>query len=554
MDQVIELEVADDITSIQNRIEFALPNLTQRSIQKTGRPGRVKLLLVVPFKNESLHSLVNMKLLARLVRARSVELAIVTSHPTIRDYAKAVGLKAFGSRRSAKWAGWITSQTPATPSSETPTPLRTSPSNQEKFAEWLASLRSVKKRRRKKKYEVVAGDHRSGLIRQILRQVGALLLLFILAVALVSGIIGLLPQATVTLTPIAQPVEAELIVKADPDMDSVNFKELTFPARIDQVELKIFGEIETVKTELAPAGKASGRVVFINRTEEAQTIPISTTVSTSAGEPVEFTLVQSATIPAGVGATSDPIRVVALEAGVRGNVRVAQINRFVNSAYALVARVVNEEPTGGGTLEPVRVVEQADKERLDAYLRQKIQQQGLDQLQAQLGEQEFIPPESVQVITLDIKYREFAGDVSNTFGGEMQAVVRATVIGGYNANRLALAALEAQVPPGYMLDLEGLNFGAGEVLDIQDRVVTFKIFARGQAIPEIDGHQVAEDIAWLPIGEAQSLLSQQYQLATVPGVDLQPEWLVNWLGRLPFSTIRINVVINEAVTLVAGRE
>lgn len=554
MDEVIELEVTDDITSIQNRIEFALPHLTQRSIQKAGRPGRVKLLLVVPYKNEALHSLVNMKLLARLVRARPVEIAIVTSHPTIRDYAKAVGLKVFGSQRSAKWAGWISSQTPMTPASETPASVFRFPPNHQKILAHLGSFRNVKRRKRKKKYEVVSGDHQPGLIQQIIRQVGILVLLFVLAMALVSGIIVLLPQATVTLTPIAQPVEAELVVKADPDMDSVSFKELTFPARIDQVELKVFGEIETVKTELAPARKAAGRVVFINRTEEVQTIPISTTVSTSAGEAVEFISVVSATIPAGIGATSGPTPVVALEAGLRGNVRVGQINRFVNNAYALVARVVNEEPITGGTLEPARVVEQADKERLDAYLRQRIQQQGLDQLQAQLGEQEFIPPESVQVITLDVKYREFAGDVSDTFGGEMQAVVRATVIGGYNANRLALAALEAQVPPDYTLDLKGLNFGAGEVLDIQDRVVTFKIFARGHAIPEIDSHQVAEEIAWLPIGEAQNLLGQHYQLATVPGVDMQPDWLVNWLGRLPFSTIRINVVINEPVTLVAGRE
>jgi hypothetical protein len=137
----------------------------------------------------------------------------------------------------------------------------------------------------------------------------------------------------------------------------------------------------------------------------------------------------------------------------------------------------------------------------------------------------------------------------------MQAVVRATVVGGYNANRLGLAALEAQVPPGFELDLEGLSFGAGQVLDIQERIVSFKIFAQGQAVPQIDDREVAEDIVWLPIGEAQSLLKQQYNLATVPGVDLRPHWLVDWLGRLPFSAIRINVVINDAVTTtVAGRE
>ncbi len=180
-----------------------------------------------------------------------------------------------------------------------------------------------------------------------------------------------------------------------------------------------------------------------------------------------------------------------------------------------------------------------------------VQQEGLKQLEATLGEQEFVSPQSVQVIVLEVQYREFSGDFSDTFGGEIQAVVRATVIGGYNANRLALAGLDAQVPPNYKLDLEGLNFGAGEILDITDGIVTFRIFANGQALPVIDGNQVADDIAWLPVGEAQALLNQQYQLATVPGVELKPDWLVGLLGRLPFVPIRIDVVINDAVSYMA---
>ncbi|MCB0208907.1 MAG: baseplate J/gp47 family protein, partial [Anaerolineae bacterium] len=301
----------------------------------------------------------------------------------------------------------------------------------------------------------------------------------------------------------------------------------------------------------APVGRATGRIVFINRTEDSFFVPISTTVSTSAGTPVEFKTLQTVTVPSGIGATSSPIAVIATEPGPEGNVPPTQINRIVDGSFSLLARVVNEQATGGGSMEPARIVEENDKERLTAFLRQRIQQEGLEQLQASLTEQEFIPPETVQVIILDVKYREFSGDFSDTFGGEMQAVVRATVIGGYNANRLALAALEAQVPPGFELDLEGLQFGAGEVLNIEGQTATFKIFASGQAVPNISDRDVAKDIVGMSIGEAQSLLEQRYPLATVPGVDLQPDWLVSWLGRLPFSSLRIDVVINDAVTFVA---
>ena len=117
---------------------------------------------------------------------------------------------------------------------------------------------------------------------------------------------------------------------------------------------------------------------------------------------------------------------------------------------------------------------------------------------------------------------------------------------------MALAALQAQVPPGYELDLEGLHFGAGEILDVQEGVIIFKIVAEGRAIPIIDPHEVADQIAWLPIGEAQALLDQQYDLATVPAVELKPLWLVELIGRLPYSPLRIGVNIADAVILVAN--
>ncbi len=552
---IIKLENSDDITSIRSRIEFVLPALAQQSVQATGKPKRMRLLVVVPRRNNAFHSLVNMKLLARMVSSRAVEMAIVSSSPTVRDNAREAGVKAFGAVWHAKVTRWIKSPAPLAKPEETLPPVAPSlpsaePQTRKTKTKKKKSKKGSQKRVQKKKYEVVSGGSRLGFTRLLFRQLGVLVLVFVLAFALVLGAVVLLPEATVTITPVTQPVETELIVKADPNVDSVNFQERTFPARVDQIELDLFGEIDTVETELASRGLAGGQVVFINRTDDEQTIPISTTVSTSTGQPVEFLTVQTVTIPAGVGAITST-GVVAAQPGPSGNVSTGQINRFANPSFGRLTRVVNEQPIGGGTLEPAKIVVNDDKPRLDAHLRQMVQQEGLLQLQNSLGEQEFVSPQSVQVIVLDVQYQEFSGDFSDTFGGEMQAVVRATVIGGYNANRLALAALEAQVPPGYELDLEGLNFGAGEILDIQDGVVTFRIFADGQALPVIDGHEVADDIAWLPVGEAQALLSQQYQLATIPGVDLNPDWLVGLLGRLPFAPLRINVIINDAVSLMA---
>lgn len=547
MQQIIKLEDTDDITSIRNRIDFALPPVViptgPNGGQGSGKVEKQRLLLVVPRKNKALQSLVNMKLLARAAKTQAVEIAVVSDDPTVRDFAKEAGVKIFGSLQTAKWTGWVTANTPIAWPDETLPPVMPTP-----VPPPVAEEKKGGKRAKKKKYKVVKGSGRVGIFQQL----GALVLLALLAVGVVVGALVLLPQATVTIIPVAKPLETNLVVKADPTAKSVDFKTLTFPARTAQVELALSGEIETIKTELAPVGNAEGTVTFINRTDKAQLIPISTTLATSAGEPLEFITAITTVIPAGAGATTTPTLVMAVEPGPKGNVGPGKINRFVDPTYNVVARVINEQALAGGSMEPAKVVVQDDKERLEAYLRQKVQQEGLAQLQASLGEQEFISPETVQVIVLDVKYREFAGDFSDTFGGEMQAVVRGTVVGGYNANRLALAALQAQVPPGYQLDTKGLHFGAGEVLDIQEQTVTFRILASGLAVPVIDAHKVADEIAWRPIGEAQDLLNQHYDLATVPGVELQPGWLLEWLGRLPYSPFRIEVEVKEAVTLQAN--
>ncbi len=551
MSQILEIDITDDITAIRSRIELVLPGLIQqaRAAAEPGQTVTPRLLLVVPNKNKALHSLVNMKLLARLLKKRSVELALVSQHPTVRDYAKEAGVRVFGSIRAARRAGWVSQTAEIIPAEKTEPPtLADDDTPAAEPAPTTAPARPRRRKRRQKpRFVLVIGKGEVDILQQLL----ALLLIAVLAAALALAAVMLLPRAVVVVTPQPRPVQAELVVHADPNEKSIDYETASFPARVDQVELNVRGQIETVKTELAPVGRAEGTVVFINRTLQEQVIPISTTVTTSAGEPIEFITTLTATIPAGVGAIT-PTTVIAVEPGPQGNVAAGTVNRIADPRLALVARVINDEPFSGGTMEPARVVEQADKERLRAHLQQLTYQQGLEELQNSLGEQEFIPPETLQVIVLDISFDQFAGDVSDFFSGEMHAVVRGTVIGGYNANRLALAALEQQVPPGYELDIEGLHFAAGEVLDVTEGVVTFMVEARGRAVPVIDPHQAAREIRWLSVGEAQARLSQLYDLADTPAVELQPDWAAQWVGRLPFSPLRIEVVVNPAAVPAAG--
>lgn len=540
MECIVHLEQSDDIVSIRSRINIVLANI--RSTMLSGewsRQRRQRLLLVVPRKNEALHSLVHMKLLARLAASKKTDIGVVSDQPTVRDYASDVGFRAFSSVRGAKRFGWITNAAPIVLPDQTLPPVFNPQAADETAAK-------PKKRTKKKRYKVVTENEQQSYLKQFI----GLILAGGLAVAVVIGAVLLWPSATVTLTPLAQPLSTELIVRGDPDADRVDYQTLTFPARVAQVDLSLAGRIDTIESEYAPTGLARGNVTFINRTGEAQTIPLSTTLSTASGESVDFTTVITAEIPPGIDAVTR-VPVVATRQGPSGNVSAGQITRFANPTYGVSVRVINEFGFGGGTLALSRVVVNDDKDRLRTHLTEEIRKEGLRQLEERLGAQEFISPDTIQVIPLAVTFNEFAGDFSETFSGEIQAVVRGTVVGGYNANRLSLAGLEAQVADGYELATEGLHFGAGEVLQAEDGVVIFRIVASGLAVPDIDPYHVSEQVAWRPIGEAQAFLQQQYPLATVVGVELQPAWLANWLGRLPFSPVRVSVDVRDAVTLLS---
>jgi hypothetical protein len=161
MEQILKLENTDDIASIRGRVNLAFPPRPVEAEAETARqPSR--LLLLVPGKNKTLHSLVNMKLLARLARTKAIELAIVSGHPLVRDYAKEVGVKAYASLNGAKRAGWVAREAPVTPVEQTVPPTVSPPADQ-------AAAEKVKP----KKYRVIQGQGRIGC----LQQVGALSLL-----------------------------------------------------------------------------------------------------------------------------------------------------------------------------------------------------------------------------------------------------------------------------------------------------------------------------------------------------------------------------------------
>jgi hypothetical protein len=525
MEQIIYLEPDDDIPVIRDRLEWAQAQ---------------RVLLVVPPKNHELRSLVNLKLLGRHARNESLKVALVTQDPRVIELSREADLVTFGSVEAAQRSRWLSddgaeagilTQTYQRPTVETEAEAETEPETSLDLPE-----RPVKDARRPRHLPYFRPRSEGGIPREILA-LSFLVLALLVAVSIAAVVVFIYPEGRIRLSPATADISAELVVRANPEAERIDYTALDIPARLVQVELSNVGRIPPTETENMPADRAVGTVSFVNRTNQEITIPVSTTLSTSSGATVHFMTVQTATVPAAFNAITQT-EVIAVDPGPIGNVAAGQINRIPDPVLGRQVTAINEAATEGGSMAPAGVVTRADKDRLQAIVLQQVQQEGYSQLMAGLADQEFIPPESLIVIPLDFFYTpNLEGEVTDLLTMEMRAVVRGTAIGGQNANQLALAALQSQVPPDYTLDPRSLEFVAGEVVGVQDRAVSFQMRAGGKAVAEIDDRQVAKDVRGLAIEEASVMLRERHPLAGDAEIVVEPDWL----GRLPWFPFRIAV-------------
>ena len=527
MEQIIYLEADDDIPIIRDRLEWSQAN---------------HVLLVVPHQNRVLRSLVNLKLLDRHARNQSLKVALVTQDPKIIELSREANLVTFGSVEGAQRSRWLSGdgqQAPPLP------PRRVAKTVVEEVEEDkeasldlpVRPLKDVPRPRRLPRFR----PRSDRPIALPIIALGFLVLLLMVAGIMAAAVVLIYPEGRIQLSPATQTITADLVVRANPQVERIDYTALDIPARLVQVEIRDVGRIPPATTQDMPADKSQGSVAFVNRTNQGITIPVSTTLSTSSGTTVRFVTVQTATLPAAFNAITST-QVIAVDPGPIGNVSAGQINRILDPVLDRQVTVINQEPASGGTMAPAGIVTRADKDRLQAIVLQQIQQEGYSRLLEGLAEQEFIPPESLIVIPLDAAYEpSLDGEVTSLLTLEMRAVVRGTAIAGQNANQLALAALQSKVPPNYRLDPGSLEFVAGEVVGVQDQAASFRVHAAGVAIAQIDARQVAGDVRSLPVEEALGYLRGRLPLAKEPVVVVEPDWL----DRLPWFPFRIAVDVLE---------
>jgi hypothetical protein len=186
-------------------------------------------------------------------------------------------------------------------------------------------------------------------------------------------------------------------------------------------------------------------------------------------------------------------------------------------------------------------------DRLKAQLLQQLQQRAYVELQSQLGEGEFLPPESMTIEILSEDYDQFLESEADVLRLQMRILASGTAVDRANANLLAYDALQDRIPETYEFQSDAVTFDLDEQVRMDGRTVIMQVAASSALVVDVDRGDVRSVVTGLSQDEATAVLAESFSLAAPPVVEILPEWIKRWewLDRVSYLPFRIQVVVVE---------
>ena len=306
MTETVHLTSEDTLPAIQAKMRMA-------------QADRV-LIVVPPGLNLSA---VELRVLRRDAVAAQVDVALVTTGATLRGLAAREGISTFRSQRRGERARWRRLRGDRIPRAGVGTAVTTAPPAAGLFAKRSPS-----------------GFRPATFLRAYVRRrnpwwavFGLTLALLLIFGGMLYALTLILPSATITVAPASEALQVNIPLKAVQDA-RLDAAAGIVPAQALSVQVAGDARTPTTGRSDEPAGKAAGRVVFINRTGREITVPAGTVLSTATGNNVQFATVTDAVLPPNgrVAASAE-----ALDAGPAGNARAGTVTRCRGSAGAVAA-------------------------------------------------------------------------------------------------------------------------------------------------------------------------------------------------------------------------
>ncbi len=368
------------------------------------------------------------------------------------------------------------------------------------------------------------------------------LLALVVTIAFAAVILGtaaaMIPQAEIVLIPTSEAVSTQFPVTASTTHKQIDYEELIIPARVVQVIIEGQGETPSSGYEDISDEHASGEVVFANLTGESVTVPKGTMVRTSSGVNVRFYTVAEIELSPTLYA-HQRVGIIALEPGPAGNVKPLTINA-VEGEIAQSVSVVNDKATEGGTLKRVPIVSSQDFDRLRNDLLARLQREAYDKLVTELDEDEFIPPDSVEVQVMEQRYDQEVNQRSNVLSMRMKIVARGIAVDTASLDELAIRLLETKTGDEVRAIEDSLVVKQDEQLQVEKDKVRLNVSAHCEVAPRVNLESTKKALRGKEIPEAETWLQENLSLQEAPQIDVLPEW---W-NRIPLLPLRTEITLS----------
>ncbi|MCY4147402.1 MAG: hypothetical protein OXE95_12210 [Chloroflexi bacterium] len=504
------------------------PNDTLASIRASLSQLRGKRVVLIWTPDcDNLKRRLDLVLIQREADRNAIQLAIVAQDPSLQAHAAELNISCFDCIEASQNQRWKRSR------NKVFLPRYHRPRADLQAADLAQIADRLAASRQKNKWRIRLA--RAAVILLLCAVMGALV--YVIA-----------PGAVVRVSLRSERVGVEVEVIADAKAAAVEQARALIPAIELRETVQTSASIPSSGREWLEGESAVGVATFTNLTSQPVDIPAGTALSASAGEPVLFVTSADGVVPAGIGRSFDAA-IVAAEgySGSIGNVDGGMINRVFGPLAERVS-VVNVSPTTGGSDRSVQVVAAEDRERLLDIARLQLQSQAYDRMRASLSESHVIVIESLQIVDERkdwLDYSAVVGARSSELSLTMRAVVAALAVDENLARQVALAQLEAAVPPDMTLMSDTLAYERGAFnLSRAKEQIRFRTFSSGVALAALDVAALREQLAGAELGEAQQIMrgNRAFAQQPPPRLSLHP----SGFGRMPLLPIRIHIEVQAA--------
>ncbi len=501
--QIVQLEAHDDYVSVRDRMGW-------------GQTTRV--LLVWPPRSSILNRQLDLTLLKRHSAALGSQLALVTQDREVRYQAGKLDIPVYKSIHEAEESRW-----------RRPRRWR----KKSKSRAWPISKNDA----REMPDLVALHDQAHPPSSRWLRHPIVRISFFTLGVLSMLVIAALfIPSAEIYITPATVTESVTIDVSASPEHNAVEISGAV-PTYWDSIIVE--GRASTLATgeTIIPRQAATGRVTFINLTDDEISVPVGTIVSTQDITPVRFATTREVSIPTGPEGAA--VLIEAIQPGSSGNVSAGEIIA-IEGSLGLNLTVTNRQNTIGGTDFTSTAPNEADYQRVYDQLFASLQETAFAEFEfSTVPGDVFLTTSPSFQQALEENYTPEAGQPSDYLDLTLRLEFQIPYSDGVDLNHLGRAVLDRHIREGFTPQPETLQITHLIEPTYQELgEANWKMQASWQMGANLDAAQAISLVLGAKPEQAAQQLKNQMPLEDTVEIKLVPSW---W-PALPILPFRISII------------